>query len=100
MSMDYVTLNEEERERISYETVQTLAVDQFEEAVGDDTIDLGDDQLKTLLHSYEADHLRQSIRDRVGPDFPAPPGGPAAVNAGLIEELERRITVLRKRLKL
>lgn len=98
--MDYVTLNKEEVERISFETVQSLPVDQFEAAVADKDVDLSDDQLRVLLHTYEADHLRTSIRNEFGPDFPAPPGGVPAVNTGQLEELARRIDVLKGRLKL
>lgn len=98
--MDYVTLTEDEIERISFETVHTLPVDQFEEAVGDEAIALDEAQLRALLHTYEADHLRASIRAKVAPDFPAPAGMPPAHNPAQTEELERRIAVLKQRLSL
>lgn len=98
--MKYETLTEEEQRRISFETVQGLPVDQFEAALSDTAILLDDEELRGLLHTLEADHVRATVRAEVAPEFPAPPGGPPASNPGLVGELERRIEAVKAHLKL
>jgi hypothetical protein len=97
--MEYQTLSEPEQARIAFEVIQTLPVDQFEAALEDDSFTLEEPALTTYLNQLESEHLRASVRASVSSDFPAPPGSAPAANPAALDELEKRIAAIKKRLK-
>ncbi len=96
--MDYITVDADEQERLAFEVVGSLAVDQFEAALQDETVLLDEEQLRNHLHVLEQDHVRQSVRARVAPAAPLP--GTLASTEAQVEDLERRIEAVKERLGL
>lgn len=90
-------MSEDELERLSFEVVVSLPVDQFEKALADDSILLDEEQLRTHLRVIEHDHVRHSVRAKVFSDSD-PSGEPVGYNPAIIEELERRAEAIKERL--